>query len=104
MNQQIIDTSQALIRVREERERQDEKWGPQNHENLYWLGILMEEVGEVSKLLIDPLPIHGEDDRTYAELEQEWGQREDDIEAEITQVAAVAVAWLESHRRRQREE
>ena len=31
-----------------ERGKQDQKWGVQNHSPLGWLGILMEEVGEVS--------------------------------------------------------
>ena len=36
-----------------ERQRQDTKWGQQDHNDLYWLGILMEEVGELSKAIIE---------------------------------------------------
>jgi len=34
--------------VMNERARQDQKWGEQNHPDLYWLGILMEEAGEAA--------------------------------------------------------
>jgi len=35
--------------IREERKRQDKKWGFQNHNLFEWLAILMEEVGELSQ-------------------------------------------------------
>lgn len=60
-----------------ERKRQDRKWGIQDHSDLYWLGILMEEVGEVAKDLV--------------ELK--------DPQVEVVQVAAVALAWLERKER-----
>ena len=66
--------------IMEERARQDAKWGVQNHPNLYWLGILMEEVGEAAKALIE-----GKIDLLYGEL---------------VQVAAVGLAWLECMKRR----
>jgi NTP pyrophosphatase (non-canonical NTP hydrolase) len=66
--------------IREERRRQDEKWGVQNHDNLYWLGILVEEVGELSKAIIEGKMTH----------------------RELTQVAAVALAWMECHERHPR--
>lgn len=59
-----------------ERERQLEKWGKQCHAMLYWLGILMEEVGEVSKAIIE--------NEQYAKIREE-----------LIQVVAVGVAWLE---------
>jgi hypothetical protein len=40
---------QVLALVRAERKRQDEKWGPQHHDKLTWLFILMEEVGELAE-------------------------------------------------------
>jgi hypothetical protein len=64
-----------------ERELQDDKWGEQNHPDLYWLGVLMEEAGEAAKAIIES----GSD----AAL---WG--------ELIQIAAVAVAWLECIERR----
>jgi NTP pyrophosphatase (non-canonical NTP hydrolase) len=66
----------AVQLITEERIRQDKKWGEQNHDDLYWLGILMEEVGELSKAIIEF---------------RSRGQ----CEGELVQVAAVAVAWLE---------
>lgn len=66
----------VLQDVLEERRRQDAKWGEQWHTSLYWLGILMEEVGETSKAIIE--------------------RKSDDIRKELVQVAAVAVAWLEN--------
>lgn len=64
-----------------ERQRQDQKWGwPNNglagtdiHKKV---SILLEEVGEVAN----------------AVLERDWNN----LEKELVQVAAVAVAWLES--------
>jgi len=59
-----------------ERDRQDRKWGIQNHSPMMWLCILSEEVGEASKAVLENDP---------------EGYRK-----EMVQVAAVAVAALES--------
>lgn len=61
--------------VLRERTRQDEKWGEQNHDDLYWLGILMEEVGELAQGIIEGSP---------------------NYRKELVQIAAVAVAWAEA--------
>lgn len=66
----------AMRDVIEEREKQDKKWGVQNHDPLFWNAILGEEFGEVSKAILE---------------EDEDGYRE-----ELVQVAAVAIAALES--------
>ena len=64
-----------LLQIKEERVRQDEKWGADRHlSNFLWLAILTEEVGEVAK----------------ETLENCTGLRD-----ELIQVAAAAVAWLE---------
>lgn len=64
-----------------ERQRQDLKWGIQNHQSNVWLSILAEEFGEVAKALnettLDP---------------KTW----EDLKTELVQVAAVAQAWHES--------
>lgn len=69
--------------ILEERCRQDQKWGPQrDHHPLYWLGILMEEVGETAQTVIEADPanrLHSAETRR-----------------ELIQVAAVAVCWLEA--------
>lgn len=62
-----------------EREKQDQKWGEQNHHPQMWLAILMEEVGEVAK----------------ASLERDT----DGYRKELVHVAAVALAALQSWER-----
>lgn len=69
--------------VAQERQRQDEKWGIQDHATYKWLTILMEEVGEASKAALESDDRHGNDD--YRE--------------EMVQVAAVALAAIECHDR-----
>ena len=69
------NVERAFARIRLERVDQDDKWGEQNHTWDYWLGILMEEVGELAKAIIE---------RDSAQ-----------VDAELTQVAAVAVSMME---------
>jgi hypothetical protein len=68
----MFDKVVELIKI--ERARQDAKWGVQDHDAPYWLGILVEEVGELAKDIIEHRGIY----------------------LELVQVAAVAVAWLEN--------
>ena len=42
---------QAVLDVVAERDRQDAKWGEQNHNPPVWLAILTEEVGELATAL-----------------------------------------------------
>lgn len=69
-----------LKEVAQEREKQDSKWGEQNHAPCLWNGILLEEVGEVSKEV---------NDHTFE------GKGINEMREELIQVAAVAVAWIE---------
>ena len=55
-------------------DRQKEKWGKQTHFHFVWSAILLEEVGEVAKAI----------------LEKDWHQ----MRAELIQCAAVIVSWL----------
>jgi len=78
----------AVVAIIEEREKQDRKWGQQNHDPVYWSGILMEELGEVAKEAIEIEPF------------AERGQRSKDeslarLRKEVIQLAAVAVAFIE---------
>jgi NTP pyrophosphatase (non-canonical NTP hydrolase) len=60
--------------IREERKRQDVKWGAgRNLHNLEWLTILVEEVGEAAKVILEG----------------------SNLQEEVLHVAAVAVVWLE---------
>ncbi len=65
-----------ISEIVDERERQDEKWGEQNHVPLKWLAILGEEVGEANKAVLD-----GD---------------VDNLREELVQIAATAVAFLQS--------
>ena len=65
-----------LQKIIEERKRQDDKWGEQNHEAYKWLAILGEEVGEVNKAVLE--------------------NDQKNIREELIQIAATAVAMYES--------
>ena len=62
--------------ILEERQRQDLKWGEQNHNIYKWLAILGEEIGEVNK----------------AALEDDYSEVID----ELVQIGAVVIAMIES--------
>ncbi|EKO89057.1 hypothetical protein LEP1GSC020_3157 [Leptospira interrogans serovar Grippotyphosa str. 2006006986] len=74
--------------ISEEREKQDLKFGPQNHRPAEWCMILGEEVGEVQKAALE----------SYFRYE---GRSNDysDYRKELIQVAAVAIAMIESYDR-----
>jgi len=76
-----MNTQQVLQEVAKERERQDAKWGVQRHNPLTWLAILGEEVGEVNKAALEKI---------FS------GKGLEEYRAELIQVAAVAVAAIES--------
>lgn len=81
-----MSTPDVLAEVGIERERQDAKFGQQNHHPSRWLDILMEEVGEAAEVsaqcgLGDPDP------KGFT-----WA----DYRKEMIQVAAVAVSMVES--------
>lgn len=46
---QIKDS--IIKRILEERERQDKKWGIQQHPPAWWMLIIMEEIGEMAKAI-----------------------------------------------------
>ncbi len=49
------DNKKIYGEIQIERNKQNYKWGEQNHEPLKWLAILSEEVGEVSKAILENL-------------------------------------------------
>ncbi|MAQ69717.1 MAG: hypothetical protein CMD23_01305 [Flavobacteriales bacterium] len=65
--------------ILKERQKQDIKWGEQNHDVYKWLAILGEEVGEANKAAL-------EDSRN-------------DLIHELIQIGAVTVAMIESLKR-----
>lgn len=48
-----VDLNAIVQMVRDERLCQLMKWGPQDHDDGVWLKILVEEVGEVSKAMLE---------------------------------------------------
>lgn len=82
--ERVMDEFNKL--VTKERLAQDNKWGEQNHDPAWWLAILAEEVGELSKAILET-----EQGDIYADTK--------DIETELTHVGAVAKAMWESGKR-----
>lgn len=89
---QAIGVNDAIQSIIAERLRQDAKWGEQNHEPQYWMGLLMEEVGELAQAVNETVFDNGPEERKkggYYNMRQE-----------AIQVAAVAVAFVERLDRR----
>jgi NTP pyrophosphatase (non-canonical NTP hydrolase) len=85
-------TERVLVEVGWERERQDAKWGEQNHDLPTYLAILTEEVGEVAEAVLEHrFPGQAE---KYSAVEVETA-RLCVVRDELVQVAAVAVAMIE---------
>jgi NTP pyrophosphatase (non-canonical NTP hydrolase) len=90
---------EILLQVRDERRRQDEKFGwfenpdsllPNGSEEKR-LAVLAEEFGEVARAVLE---------RGFAESKDDHERWEANLEEELIQVAAVAIAWLEARRQR----
>lgn len=75
----------AYLYIEAERLRQDKIWGEQNHGDERWQGILGEEFGEVCKAI---------NERELFSFDYS------SLRSELTQVAAVAIAWIEAIDRR----
>jgi hypothetical protein len=112
--------SDALADVAAERRRQDAKWGPQNHPDgtgahFHWIGKAFADHASADKQTRD---VYREWARFRCQefakaghvtweniLTEEWAEAmaEEDpaaLRAELVQVAAVAVAWIEAIDRR----
>lgn len=70
--------------VLKERNRQDAKWGEQNHNPQFWTGILGEEYGEFCEAINETVFNNGTDKGGY-----------DNMKNEAIHVAAVAIGFLE---------
>jgi NTP pyrophosphatase (non-canonical NTP hydrolase) len=77
-------TDSVLLDVREERKRQDEKWGEQNHNPFVWLAIIGEEKGEADEAALK------------SQFEPDSEKTLEDLRAELVQTAATAVSAIES--------
>lgn len=85
-----------LSEVQKERQRQNEKWGIQDHNAVEWVAILTEEVGEVSKEAVDFHFANGDKNVKDTPSESLQGERLMAYRKECIQVAAVAVQMVES--------
>lgn len=83
---QALEQERIIQAVRDERKRQDEKWGEQNHFPPIWIGILGEEYGELCQAI----------NETYFDNPNKThlGGYEN-MRKEAIHVAAVAVGFLE---------
>ncbi len=90
------DTSNDILcEVLRERYRQDSKWGQQDHTFAVWLMILSEEFGEVAK---EANEYHFAKVKTVQDIVNKT-LRGRNYREELIQVAAVAVAMVESYDR-----
>lgn len=72
----------------QERDRQDAKWGEQNHDQFKWNAILGEEVGEVANAICE---------NWYGDVfSSEARGKFLHLREELVQVAAVAIAFIQS--------
>lgn len=86
----------VLNDVLRERERQNNKWGVQNHNAVEWIAILTEEVGEASKEAVDFHFANGDVDPALKAGLNLQRIRLDNYRKELIQVAAVAIQAVES--------
>ena len=111
-NRELSETDHVLYEVRQERTRQDAKWGQQDHTPAFWLMVLGEEVGEANKAALEEY-VRGHEVKTEIETHRSEaiaaGQKKykmlaapgqlmdyDDYRKELVQVAAVAVSAIEA--------
>lgn len=81
----------VLEAIRQERARQDEKWGADRQQaHTFWHTILSEEVGEAAEAALN-VDICDRAAETY--MARDWRRR---LAVELIQTAAVAVAELEA--------
>ena len=86
----------VLNEVIAERERQNRKWGVQDHNAVEWVAILTEEVGEVAKEAVDFHFANGDVDPSLKAGESLQRLRMENYRKEMIQVAAVAIQAVES--------
>lgn len=77
----------AINEIVSERDRQDNKWGQQNHQPQFWTGILGEEFGELCEAVNETVFNNGEHAKPKGGYEN--------MRKEAIHVAAVAVGFLE---------
>lgn len=89
---------EVMNEIRQERVRQNQKWGEQNHSPIEWIAILTEEVGEAAKEAVDHRfknKIDGGFLGMVEPTEDAQEKRMFNYRKELIQVAAVAVQAIE---------
>ena len=83
-----------LLELIDERNRQNKKFGTQNHSPIEWIAILTEEVGEAAK---EALELHFKSGGGNAQPDStDWHSEKTKLyRAEMVQVAAVALSMIE---------
>jgi len=89
-------TGEIFDDINNERERQNQKWGPQDHDHYKWLTIIGEEYGEASTeaLEIDFLERRANEDNLPS-INLLIKDRKMKLRTELIQVAACVVAFIE---------
>lgn len=77
----------AISEIISERNRQDAKWGQQNHYPQFWTGILGEEFGELCEAVNETVFDNGKNAKPKGGYEN--------MRKEAVHVAAVAIGFLE---------
>ncbi|HCY81516.1 MAG TPA: hypothetical protein DHV22_07930, partial [Xanthomarina gelatinilytica] len=90
-----------LNEIKKERQRQDAKWGEQNHNLVEWMAILTEEVGEASKEALEYHFASKELNEQLPENKEAFRLKLQLLRMELVQTAAVAVSIIESMERNQ---
>lgn len=98
-----MNTSEILAQLQAERERQDKKWGQQNHEFPHYAVILMEEVGEANRAHLEQRAALKKaakaastgDDGLAQQHCAEALDHQRNLRTELIQSAAVIVAMIE---------
>ena len=84
------DTEISLVILSDilaERERQEAKWNQQNHPDEWYLPIMLEELGETAKAMLE-----AHFDYPGANVSR--------VRKELVETVAVGIAWLEAMERR----
>ena len=67
----MSNNNKVIKEIIAEREKQDAKWGEQNHSPIEWVSILTEEVDEVTKAALESYSKHKNKDHSYTEYRKE---------------------------------
>ena len=76
----------VALEIGEERQKQDARWGEQDHTPVEWMCILTEEVGEAAK---------DANGFQWAKSQIDLDASAENLRCELIQVAAVAIAAIE---------